>query len=206
MDNNLLENAISNSQHCQRNWNLEQVIPEVDLNTLEHAVTQCASKQNRVFYKVHFITDRDIIEKIYHQTDGFMINFQTRETKKNPQTLANLLVAFTEYNDDNEELRTTEEIDAGSQLEEKRLRDRWTALGIAGGYLTLTANILGYSTGFCQCFDPNGVDPILGTNGTLLLVGVGFPGDLNKRTHHLEHDFTFRSFTKDISVEYITGE
>lgn len=203
MDNNLLESAITNSQHCQRNWNLEETIPEVDLNTLEHAVTQCASKQNRVFYKVHFIKDRNIIEKIYHQTDGFMINFETRETKKNPQTLANLLVAFTTQDEENEELRTTEEIDAGVQLEEKRLRDRWMAIGIAGGYLTLTANILGYSTGFCQCFDSGKIDSILGTDGTQLLVGVGFPGDLNKRTHHLEHDFTFRSFNKNISVEYI---
>ena len=73
------------SQHCQRNWDLSRSLPEEDIKTLQTAVTQCSSKQNRVFYKVHFITNRDIIESIYDKTEGFMINFETREAKKNPQ-------------------------------------------------------------------------------------------------------------------------
>ncbi len=202
MDNSFIEESINRSQHCQRNWDLSRTIPQEDLDTLKEAVTKCASKQNRVFYRVHFITDRNVIEQIYNCTDGFMINFETRETKKNPQTLANLLVVFSEDRDVNEELRTTEEIDAQAQLEEKRLRDSWIAYGIAGGYLTLTANLLGYSTGFCQCFNSTEVSEIVGTN-VLLLVGVGYPGDLNIRTDHMDNEFTFRSFSKDIKIDYI---
>ena len=55
---------------------------------------------NIAFYKVHFIQDRDVIEEIHEQTEGFStkrkkgdpVGFET-----NPQTLANLLVLFENY-------------------------------------------------------------------------------------------------------------
>ena len=57
-----IDKAIRACQRCQRNWDLTQVINEDDVKVLETAVTQCASKQNDVYYKVKFITDRDTIE------------------------------------------------------------------------------------------------------------------------------------------------
>ena len=92
-----LEKAVIRSQHTQRNWNLSKNIPKDDVNVMLHAVTNCPSKQNIAFYKVHFIQDRDVIEEIHEQTEGFStkrkkgdpVGFET-----NPQTLANLLVLF----------------------------------------------------------------------------------------------------------------
>ena len=118
MFNNFLEKTIAKSQRCQRNWDLSRSIAEEDLHTLETSVTMCSSKQNRVFYKVHFITNRDVIQKLYNLTDGFMINMETRETKKNPQVLANLVVAFSECVSIEEGLRTTEERDLGKIVDE----------------------------------------------------------------------------------------
>lgn len=211
MFNNFIEKTIIKSQYCQRNWNLDESIPEKDINTLRISVTQCPSKQNRVFYRVHFITNREIIEKIYNFTDGFMINFQTRETKKNPQTLANLLVAFSDDMSVEEGCRTAEEADAAKTLNEKvakaadphRARDADIALGIASGYLTFTANLLGYSTGCCQCFNRKEVGELIGTENTVLLVGVGYPGNINRRIDHKDHNFIFPTFKKNIKVDYV---
>ena len=49
MFNSFLEKTIVKSQHCQRNWDLSRSLPEEDIKTLQTAVTQCSSKQNRVF-------------------------------------------------------------------------------------------------------------------------------------------------------------
>ena len=57
--------AIQRSQRCQRNFDLDKVIPQSDLELLKEAATQCPSKNNVACYKVHFITDQDIIKKVY---------------------------------------------------------------------------------------------------------------------------------------------
>ena len=210
MFNNFLEKTIAKSQRCQRNWDLSRSIAEEDLHTLETSVTMCSSKQNRVFYKVHFITNRDVIQKLYNLTDGFMINMETRETKKNPQVLANLVVAFSECVSIEEGLRTTEERDLGKIVDEtsaklgaRKDQDVFTALGIAAGYLTYTANLLGYSTGCCQCFNSSDVSEVLGTEKTLLLMGIGYPDKSKNRRIEQDSDFKFPSFKKEIPVEYI---
>jgi hypothetical protein len=211
MFNSMLEKAILKSQRCQRNFDLSRSIPEEDINTLKVAVTQCSSKQNRVFYKAHFITNRDVIQQLYDLTDGFMINFETRETKKNPQVLANLVVAFSEDLSVDEGLRTTEEIDLGKVLtiEEAKVvgrteQDVFTAVGIAAGYLTYTANLLGYSTGCCQCFSQVSVGKVLGEDKTFLLMGIGFPNkDKNRRIDQTDPDFVFPSHNKVIKVNDI---
>ena len=38
-----LQNAVSKSQKCQRNWDTDFSIPQEDLETLKHSVTQCLS-------------------------------------------------------------------------------------------------------------------------------------------------------------------
>ena len=134
-------------------------IPIEDIETMKTSVTQCMSKQNRVFYKVKFITNRDIIEKIHDSTSGARV-FDTEgvysdyTTSTNSQTLANLVVAFCEDIDKTDKKRfvtDASETDMKSRYFEQSLeiidRDKYTSVGIASAYLTLTANMLGYSTG-----------------------------------------------------------
>lgn len=209
--------AILRSQHCQRNWDLKAEIPKEDLDLFVTAVTQCPSKQNVAFYKAHFITNRSIIEKIHDQTDGFTVSYDPPKSTTNTQVLANLLVVFEETSLDlstpYEQWRNTQTKDIAennlSNLElSKELikRDRQMAVGIAAGYLNLTASLFGYSTGCCACFYPKGVKSILNLeNDVLLLMGIGF-GDpnLNRRVHHLDHQFTFPVKKKhDIEVNFI---
>ena len=202
-----IEKAVIRSQHTQRNWDLGQKIPKEDLNILLHSVTNCPSKQNIAFYKVHFIQDRDLIEEIHEHTEGFStkrkkddpVGFET-----NPQTLANLLVIFENYDftkdlsgDIHRNAATREYILNGkfSDIAKQDLeRDRQIALGIAAGYLNLTASLMGYRTGCCQCGDFKKIREIaLLEDMPLLLMGVGFPQKgVNRKKHHIR-DFTFIS-------------
>lgn len=192
--NRFLEKTIQKSQHCNRNWDLSKQISDEDMETLKTSVTECSSKQNRVFYKVVWTQDREKIEKIHEMTDGFTVNYEDNTSTTNPQVLANTLFAFVRSTDDYE-IRTMQEYNG----ENRNLQDEDRALGIAAGYLTLTANILGYDTGCCQCMMGD-VSEVLGEKEeVLLLMGVG-KRDLSKSRleHHEDPNFRFPSFKKNI--------
>ena len=196
-----LEKAILKSQHCQRNWDLSRAMPAEDIETLKTAVSQCPSKQNIAFYNAYFISNRPTIERVHEMSDGFTINYQTGESTTNSQVLANLLVVFEEA-DISDALvdpyrnRETLALVTGKQTDEAAQilnRDMNMAVGIAAGYINLTATLLGYSTGCCACFDTEGVKTLLGLKRTpVLLMGIGFQNEaLGRRVHHANHDFVF---------------
>ena len=65
--------------------------------------------------------------------------------------------------------------------------------------------MLGYSTGCCQCFNPEEVGEVIGSERVMLMMGIGFPDkSRNRRVDMKDNDFTFPTFTKDIKVEYIS--
>ena len=94
LTNESLELILTKSQRCQRNWDLSKQVKEEDLQTLKTAVTNCPSKQNVLFYKVIFIQNREIIEKIHKSTDSFVYNFEPRKATTNAQILANTVAVF----------------------------------------------------------------------------------------------------------------
>tara|TARA_Y100001951_G_scaffold102934_1_gene110636 strand:- start:906 stop:1568 length:663 start_codon:yes stop_codon:yes gene_type:complete len=202
-----IEKSVIRSQHTQRNWNLDKKIPKEDVNTLLQAVTNCPSKQNVAFYKVHFIQNRKLIEEIHENTYGFRYGNEFSETETNPQILANLLVIFEDYNylddlkdDIHRNQATREYINKGnlSDAREAELdRDKQVAVGIAAGYLNLSASLMGYRTGCCQCMDNIAIKKIAMLDELpLLLMGVGFSQKgVNRRRHHIR-DFTFTSKKK----------
>ena len=105
---NELISTITESQHCQRNWDLSKTIPKEDLDIFIHTVKEAPTKQNRIFYKVKFISDRDLIQKMYDTTNSFW-NRDKGELITNAQTYANLLVIFIRDKDHNRNHRTLEE-------------------------------------------------------------------------------------------------
>lgn len=183
-----IEKAVIKSQHCQRNFDLTKEVPQEDIDILVHAATNCPSKQNIAFYRLHVITDRQKIERLHElspgthaaDTNGLMI------PTTNSQVLANVLFVYEEL----ELLNLTENghtkwetADEGDI--EVFKRDRATAIGIASGYVNLTASILGYNTGCCQCFLKDEIKTYLGLeNGPAMIQGIGFK-DLsrNRRLH-----------------------
>ena len=63
------KDIIEQSQRCQRNWDLTKSIKDEDMELFKTAVSQCPSKQQRIWYNVVFVTNRKIIEDIYSKTD-----------------------------------------------------------------------------------------------------------------------------------------
>ena len=88
------------------------------------------------------------------------------------------------------------------EWEDVVVRDMHTSVGIAAGYLNLTASLLGYRTGCCQCFDSDKVKEVaLLEDDPLLLMGVGYHQEgVNRRKHHIRDDFLF-SAKKKMPIE-----
>jgi len=217
MDHVAIKKSIFKSQHCQRNWDLTQEMPEDDLDTLMIAATQCPSKQNIAFYKLHFVTNRDLIERIHGHTKGFVMKHgETRDKTEyttNAQVLANLLIVFEEYLDLSKAQdagRNEQVIDltnGTAKASDLKLieKDRMMAIGVAAGYLNLTASLMGYATGCCTCFMPNEVQKEMGIKGRpLLLMGIGVADKTRNRRMHQIQDFMFPTKPKQpIPVEWI---
>ena len=199
-----LKKAIRKSQHCQRNWDLDSKISEEDIELLKISVTECPSKQNIAYYGVHFIFDRETIEKIHEATDGFVYNYEPRQSVTNSQVLANLLVVFEALNIHSvakqEPWRNEDTVnfELNNNEVDALLTDQKIAVGVAAGYLNLTSNLLGFSTGCCSCFEEDKVKNILGLeNSPMLLMGVGLSDkSVGRRLHHKDRSFLFPTFTK----------
>jgi nitroreductase len=211
---NQLTKAIHRSQHCQRNFDLSQEIPEEHLKLLETAITQCPSKQNVAHYKVHMITNREIIEQIVAATPVSKVD-KPEEITTNSQLMANLVIVFESYFDmtnEEDKFRNDETTSLYSKkIEDQRMynvleRDANVAVGIAAGYLNLTSSILGYRTGCCQCMDEPRIGEILNLKGRpLLAMGIGFNNEsMPRRIHALDPSYIFPTRAKqDIPVNYI---
>lgn len=209
-----LTKAIHRSQHCQRNFDLSLEIPQEHLKLLETAITQCPSKQNVAHYKVHMITNREIIEKIVSATPVEKVD-NLEELTTNSQLMANLVVVFESYFDmtkEEDQFRNDETTNLyANKVEDQRMynvleRDANVAVGIAAGYLNLTASILGYRTGCCQCMDEDQICKILNLqNRPLLAMGIGFNDETRpRRVHALDPSYVFPTRAKqDIPVNYI---
>lgn len=214
IDNEQLKKVISNSQHCQRNWDLTKTIPQEDIDLIVHALTQCPSKQNIAYYKIHVITDRKIIEDIHDNTSGF-INYKTGVSETNSQTLANLLIVFE--NEDIIERHKTDTVFRNDELynedrggmsaEQKQVlsRDTTMSIGIASGYANFVARMLGYQTGYCACYNGDQVKEILNAeNDISLLLGIGYADSTLDRKIHPKTGYIFPSKSKqEITINYI---
>ena len=192
-----IHKSVIKSQHCQRNWDLSQPIPQTDIDLMIHAATQCPSKQNNAFYGLSVVQDRNIIEQIHENTHGFRLFNEKNEIITNSQVLANILFVF-ESVEPSSRVLDKNELDENSDQTIIQ-RDATIALGIASGYLNLTSTMLGYSTGCCQCLDPEPIKDILQTDRKiLLLMGVGHKNpNLNRRIHHADNDKIFYSIPKE---------
>ena len=200
-----IKKAVIRSQHCQRNFDLSRQIPEEDLKLLVHSATNCPSKQNIAFYKLHVITDRKIIEDVHELTTGTHTYDEEGNMvpSTNSQTLANAIFVFEQL-----ELDTISE-KAQSRWKDKDFgeikvfeRDRATAIGIASGYINLTAAMLGYSTGCCQCFKTAKIQEYLGLeNKPAMIQGVGYKDPSRNRRLHEKTGYVFPINVKEeISV------
>jgi len=204
----MLKETIHESQKCQRNWDLNKQIPEEDKNLIIESATNCPSKQNLNYFKLHVIEDREKIKKIHENTKGFGPIYSDYDSEKrvenaydenrqeegemytNPQVLGQLLLAFTKNEDT---LLQREKDDDWTE-------DRSMAIGIAAGYVNVVATQLGYATGCCKCMDSKAVEEVLGET-PILLMGVGYADKTRDRREHHTEDFVFPTLKKNKNIE-----
>jgi len=196
-----IKKAVIRSQHCQRNWDLSKEIPEDDLDLLIHAISNCPSKQNHAFYKVHAVTNRSVIEELHRHTEGFLL--PTGEWTTNSQILANLVLVFEPVEPSSKQKEKNSEFENGSSWVTER--DTNMAIGLAAGYANLTASILGYATGCCACFDEVKIKELLNMKrNPALLMGIGFKGTgKNRRIHHENNQIFPTKKKEEISIRII---
>lgn len=184
IDHSDIKKAIIRSQHCQRNFDLSKQIPEDDVEILIYAATNCPSKQNVAFYNLHVISDRNLIENIHKLATGAGAYDENGNMiiTTNSQVLANMLFVFEQIDFSDLEKDMQDEFDNKDEFK----RDRDTAIGIASGYVNLTASILGYTTGCCQCFQVDKIKKLLNLkNKPAMIQGIGFKDlNRNRRIHH----------------------
>ena len=199
MENAHIEISIKKSQRCQRNWDLDKLIPVRDKITLITAATECPSKQNIPFYNVYAIEDRDVIEDI-HDVTFFENTYGDGIGRTNPQVLANMVLAFTKNDYENKDQNQEVHDDTQETLD----KDLHQSVGVAAGMVNLSASLLGYQTGCCACFNSDKVKKILKTEDEpVLLMGIGIKDDSkNRRQHHITDDIV-PSFSKKVNVNYI---
>lgn len=201
---NELISTITESQHCQRNWDLSKTIPKEDLDIFIHTVKEAPTKQNRIFYKVKFITDRDLIQKMYDTTNSFW-NRDKGELITNAQTYANLLVIFIRDKDHNRNHRTLEEYIGENEEGNFPVDpiDESKAVGVCAGYLNLVARMMGYQTGFYDSrHRQEEFNEIVGGQ-VLQSLGIGYKNpDKVWNQHHIEN-YKYDLYTKDVEVEVI---
>lgn len=206
----MIKETIHESQKCQRNWDLNKQIPEEDKNLIIESATNCPSKQNLNYFKLHVIEDREMIEKIHDNTKGFGpiysdYDSELREENSydenrqeegemytNPQVLGQMLLAFTK----------NEDTLLQRQKDDDWAEDRSMAIGIAAGYVNVVATQLGYSTGCCKCMDSKAVKEVLGET-PILLMGVGIADKTRDRREHHTEDFKFPTLKKMKNIETI---
>ena len=208
----MIKKSIQKSQHCNRNWDLTQEMPQADIDLMIEAATQCPTKQNLNHYKTHVITDRAIIEQIEAATaipdfgsadndfrgyDG-VPGYDEGKGPTNSQLSAHAVFAFVEDEawQMGEEVRDPAEKEQGMMAASYK-EDRDQAVGIAAGYLNLVSTMMGYSTGCCKCFHVSKVNELLGLpegKDTVLLMGIGIADPSRQRQeHHTDSSFSFGS-------------
>lgn len=234
MDKTELSTAIRNTNPCQRNWDHTRSIPEEDIQILLDAVRYAPTKQNETHYKVYWSTDRDVIQGIYSRTKNFTVrDSQTpigndgrvpdEYNVTNPQVNANMIIALCDDWDQSKARGLTHMVvddetikeDLYTHIVKNRIMD--IGLGIAAGEVVLTANLLGYRTGFCSAFNE---DEVLGIENTFCktIIGIGYPNEgIDRKAHpdvfnrdivasirrngQDEENWLFPSFEKEVSIE-----
>jgi hypothetical protein len=221
-----ISDTIDTFSFCQRNWDLDKKIPERHIELIERAVTQCSSKNSQIFYTPVIITNRELIEKIHVWTNGYNMNrdevqneadkdLPPMETSQmgyttNSQTLAQVLIVFLE--DDQWEQNyqyTAKTVNPMGQIDgwknipnfKHPNRDLLLSTGVAVQSAVYTANLLGYKTGICTCFDNKKIQETMeikeAKKTVLCLLGIGVPDITKLRTEHHVNGWHFPTWSGD---------
>jgi hypothetical protein len=164
-------------RRCQRNWDHSKSIPREHLELLAEVAKNSPAKQDEAYFDVYAITDRNLIEKLYENSDGFtsgtlesgsegLDNFKVYP---NSQTRANLVFCWVSrtpttmrnyYQDDVDfDHFVPAETDVAGAVKtpgtpkdpsewSRNIENTYTSIGISTACVAQAAARLGYVTGY----------------------------------------------------------
>ena len=83
MNDKELKDMLVNSQNCQRNWDLDYVIPKHHEDLMITAIKSSPSKQNERHFKVAMIKKLEDRLRVYNETENFAHDYDG-STRLNP--------------------------------------------------------------------------------------------------------------------------
>lgn len=205
--------AVKTAERCQRNWDYSFPIPNEDIKKLVEVATTMPTKQNRKFYELIVSTNPEFNKICYtHAVDLNNPHFIDREIHRNTQANAPLIMLW----------RTTDQtkVEEEDLFKDEYMKNYFTSVGISSGATVLTANALGYRTGYCNCITHDTLFDeleekfgIMANNGApireSMIVGIGMPDARFHRTECVvdgKVGFKTGTTNKNIDVTYITKD
>ena len=152
MDQKTHLHQVKQSRKAQRNWDHTRTIDKQTVQFLVDVAINAPSKQDEVFFNLYVVTNRDLINELYRDhswgfNNGYDINY------RNPQVDGHVLFVFAR--NPNPDSQRNAYIDE-SPKQDAPFSRAWvnclTSIGIASGYLTLTAAQLGLAVGYNKNF------------------------------------------------------
>lgn len=137
----LIFDSVNTTERCQRNWDHNINFSNGDLELLIKVATTMPTKQNQEYYELVVSTDiafnKEIYKIAYHTESEKPPSYKNHY---NYQVAAHALFLWCPYTDFN------------NKFGDYEITGRMS-MGISAGAVALSANQLGYKTGFCACFD-----------------------------------------------------
>lgn len=169
MLNNLIHESVKHAENCQRNWDHDKIMPKDDVDLLINVATTMPTKQNQEYYQLIVSTDIEFNKEIYkiaYNTGS--TNTPSYKNHYNYQVAAHALFLWCPYTNFN------------NNYGDYELTGR-LSIGVSAGAVSLSANQLGYRTGFCACFDQDLLVKKINEKLNLdidvveVSLGIGFP-------------------------------
>ena len=202
--------AVKTAERCQRNWDHSDPVLLTDIQKIVEVATTMPTKQNRKFYELIVSTNKQFNKICYtHAVDPNNPHYDDRKIHRNTQVNAPLLLIW----------RTTDQtqVEANDPFKDGYLKNYYTSVGISSGAAVLTANYLGYKTGYCNCYQYDSLLKELQEKfdipydnrapfNDLMMVGIGMPDTSFDRVDCVVdgiHGYTAETINKTIDITYI---
>ncbi len=200
--------AVNGFQRCQRNFDLDKNIDNQVVEILYDVALSTPTKQNLVNFDIIVVTNRQLIRQcaqaaVSESVDFLQVSEEIKSGRRlqNPQVDCNLLFLYVMK--DNSRSPLKKHRDPGPIIKwESYIRLVNMEIGISVGALGLVANILGFKTGCCKCYnEPLLPDSVFTDNGydkgdLMLMFGIGYP-KFTKHTLHTDGTNTSDTFEKE---------
>ena len=202
-------------RRCQRNWDHSKSIPREHIELLAEVAKNSPAKQDEAYFDVYAITDRDLIEKLYENSDGFTTGalqgsaLDNFKVYPNSQTRANLVFCWVSrqpttmrnYYQDDHDHDAFDSSDKGIDNDKtpgtpkdagewsRNIENTYTSIGISTACVAMAAARLGYVTGYNK--NIGDFDEVVGlpqteTEYLRYTLSVGFPNE--DKPHYVDDE------------------